>query len=34
MLRLHLRESHAIDGFERKFVAQLNDTHRRSPSPS
>jgi len=27
MLRLHLRESHAIDGFERKFVAQLNDTH-------
>ena len=27
MLRLHLRESHAIDGFEHKFVAQLNDTH-------
>jgi starch phosphorylase len=27
MLRLHLRESHAIDGFDRKFVAQLNDTH-------
>ena len=27
MLRLHLRETGAVDGFDRKFVAQLNDTH-------
>jgi starch phosphorylase len=27
MLRLHLRESATIEGFDRKFVAQLNDTH-------
>ena len=27
MLRLHLRESATIDGFDRKFVVQLNDTH-------
>jgi starch phosphorylase len=27
MLRLHLRESRTIEGFDRKFVAQLNDTH-------
>jgi starch phosphorylase len=27
MLRIHLRESSSIDGFNGKFVAQLNDTH-------
>ena len=27
MIRLHLREAGTIDGFNRKFVAQLNDTH-------
>ncbi|MEB3255565.1 MAG: glycogen/starch/alpha-glucan phosphorylase, partial [Synechococcaceae cyanobacterium] len=27
MLRLHLREAGTVDGFDRKFVAQLNDTH-------
>ena len=27
MIRLHLREAGTIDGFNAKFVAQLNDTH-------
>jgi starch phosphorylase len=27
MIRLHLREAGTIDGFNKKFVAQLNDTH-------
>ena len=27
MLRIHLREARTIEGFEAKFVAQLNDTH-------